>query len=71
MNAGLSGTGVMLILILALGAAAAGCALIAAYVYLRGSGNPVRDERTARRWLVGTAVFGVSALVLRFALFFV
>ncbi|MFW0793357.1 hypothetical protein AAFP30_06055 [Gordonia sp. CPCC 205515] len=46
--------------------AAAGCALTAAYVYLRNNNGRAEAERRARRWLVATAVFGVSAVVLRF-----
>lgn len=58
----------LLILTAVLAVGATGCALSAAYVYLRGTGNHVRDERNARRWLVATAVLGVGAVVLRFVL---
>ncbi|MFC9979328.1 hypothetical protein [Gordonia sp. NPDC127522] len=56
----------MLTLVLVVGAAAAGCAMAAAYVYLRPGDDHVRAERLARRWLIGTAVLGVTALCLRF-----
>ncbi|ANY26343.1 hypothetical protein ABID74_003479 [Gordonia terrae] len=57
---------VMLTLVLVVGAAAAGCAMTAAYVYLRPGDDHVRAEHLARRWLVATAVLGVTALCLRF-----
>ena len=56
----------MLTLVLVVGAAAAGCAMTAAYVYLRPGDDHVRAERLARRWLIATAVLGVAALCLRF-----
>ena len=56
----------MLTLVLVVGAAAAGCAMTAAYVYLRPGDDHVRAERLARRWLIATGVLGVTALGLRF-----
>ena len=56
----------MLTLVLVVGAAAAGCAMMAAYVYLRPGDDHVRAERHARRWLIATAILGVTALCLRF-----
>lgn len=55
----------MMTLVLVAGAAAAGCAMTAAYVYLRPGDDHVRTERLARRWLIATAVLGVTALCLR------
>ncbi|MGV9824658.1 MULTISPECIES: hypothetical protein [unclassified Gordonia (in: high G+C Gram-positive bacteria)] len=60
------GTGAVQIAVAVCAVAAAVCALTAAYVYLRGTGDPVRDDRNARRWLVGTAVLGFAAIALRF-----
>ncbi|MCH5644418.1 hypothetical protein MKW15_17480 [Gordonia sp. ABSL49_1] len=58
----------LLIVLLVLGTAASACAVIAAYVYLRD--RPDRDretrDRLARRWLVATAILGLSVIVLRF-----
>lgn len=56
----------MLTLVLVIGAAAAACAVIAAFVYLRPGDDHVRAERLARRWLLATALLGVTALCLRF-----
>lgn len=56
----------MLTLVLAVGVAAAGCAMTAAYVYLRPGDDHRHAERLARRWLITTAVLGVTALCLRF-----
>lgn len=56
----------MWIVTVGLGTAAAVCAFTAAYVYLRGPGDRLRNERLARRWLAATAVLGVSAIVCRF-----
>lgn len=59
---------VMLIISITLGVAASGCALTAAYVYLRV--HPNRDgiarENLARRWLAATAVLGFAVIVVRF-----
>lgn len=69
---------VMITVITVVGVAAAFSALAAAYVYLRERPGRDRDikggdiqgrdtrERLARRWLVAVAVFGVTAVVLRF-----
>ncbi len=57
---------VMLVLVLMVGTAASVCALTAAYVYLRPGDDHLRAERLARRWLVATAVLGLTALCLRF-----
>ncbi|MFE0750078.1 hypothetical protein [Gordonia sp. NPDC058843] len=59
-------TVLMLTLVILVGASAAGCAMTAAFVYLRPGDDHVRAERLARRWLVATAVLGVTALCLRF-----
>ena len=56
----------MLTLVIVVGAAAAVCAMTAAYVYLRPGNDHIRAERLARRWLVATAVLGFTALCLRF-----
>jgi hypothetical protein len=62
---------VMFVLVLGCGVVAAVCALAAAYVYLAGAGDDVHGDRVdrdrrARQWLIGTVVFGVGAIVLRF-----
>ncbi|MCR5978015.1 hypothetical protein GDN83_09775 [Gordonia jinghuaiqii] len=57
---------VMLTLVLATGAAASVCAVTAAVVYLRPGRERLAAERLARRWLVATAVLGVSAICSRF-----
>lgn len=56
----------MMTLVLVVGAAAAGCAMTAAYVYLRPGDDHVRTERLARRWLIATAILGLTSLCLRF-----
>ncbi|MCR8898266.1 hypothetical protein NWF34_15060 [Gordonia sp. GONU] len=56
----------MLTLVLATGVIASVCALMAAYTYLRRGRDPSAAARGARRWLVGVAIFGISAVVLRF-----
>lgn len=56
----------MLTLVIVVGAAAAACAMTAAYVYLRPGDDPVHAERIARRWLVATAILGFAAICLRF-----
>jgi hypothetical protein len=63
---GMMGDVLMLTLVMVVGAAAGGCAMTAAYVYLRPGDDHVRAERLARRWLIATAFFGVTALCLRF-----
>ncbi|MGK2317784.1 hypothetical protein ACSJLP_09800 [Gordonia rhizosphera NBRC 16068] len=59
---------VMLTITLTVGVAASGCAVTAAYVYLRP--NPDHDratrDRLARRWLAATAVLGFTVIGLRF-----
>ncbi|AFR51195.1 hypothetical protein [Gordonia sp. KTR9] len=57
---------IMLVLVLMVGTAASVCALIAAYAYLRPGDDHLHAERLARRWLVATAVLGLTALCLRF-----
>ncbi|KAF0971390.1 MULTISPECIES: hypothetical protein [Gordonia] len=57
---------VMLILVLATGVIASACAIMAAFIYLRRGRDPLTADRGARRWLVATAIFGISAIVLRF-----
>ncbi|MEE3852091.1 hypothetical protein VZC37_17240 [Gordonia sp. LSe1-13] len=59
---------VMLTLVILTGATASACALTAAYVYLRPNTHRDNDtrDRLARRWLVATAVFGFTAIALRF-----
>ncbi len=59
-------TTVMLVLVLITGVIAAACAIMAAFTYLRRGRDPVAADRDARRWLLGVAVFGISAIVLRF-----
>ncbi|WP_439030760.1 hypothetical protein [Gordonia terrae] len=56
----------MLTLVILVGAAAAACAMTAAYVYLRPGRDHVEAERLARRWLVATGLLGFTALALRF-----
>ncbi|OUC77976.1 hypothetical protein CA982_14825 [Gordonia lacunae] len=56
----------MLALVIVVGAGAALCALAAAFVYLRPGDDHLRAERVTRRWLIATAVLGVTALCLRF-----
>jgi len=58
--------GLMLTLVLGCGIIASLCAIAAAWSYLRRGREPETADRLARRWLVATAVFGISALVLRF-----
>lgn len=57
---------VMLILVLGTGTAATACALTAAYIYLRPGRDRSSADRLARRWLIATAVFGFTAIGLRF-----
>lgn len=59
-------TTVMLVLVLITGMIASACAIMAAFTYLRRGRDPVAADRDARRWLLGVAVFGISAIVLRF-----
>ncbi len=56
----------MLVLVLITGAIASAYAIMAAFTYLRRGRDPVAADRGARRWLLGVAIFGISALVLRF-----
>ncbi len=56
----------MLTLVLVVGVAATACAITAAYTYLRRGQDPLTADRLARRWLIATAIFGISAIVLRF-----
>ncbi|MDV7100056.1 hypothetical protein R4227_07885 [Gordonia amicalis] len=56
----------MLVLVLATGVIASACAIMAAFTYLRRGSDPLTADRGARRWLVATAIFGISAIVLRF-----
>lgn len=61
---------VMLVLMIVVGAAAMVCAIMAAFTYLRRGRDPLTADRLARRWLVFTAIFGTSAIVLRFVWLF-
>jgi hypothetical protein len=57
---------VMLTLVLVGGVAATVCAIMSAFTYLRRGQEPLVADRLARRWLIATAIFGISAIVLRF-----
>ncbi|MBD0860723.1 hypothetical protein IA539_05810 [Gordonia sp. zg691] len=57
---------VMVTLVLVTGLTATACAVTAAFVYLRPGREPSARDRLARRWLMATAVFGLTAIVLRF-----
>lgn len=57
---------VTLLLVLGTGIAATGCAIAAAYVYLRPGRDRSAGDRLGKRWLVATAILGFTAIGLRF-----